>query len=200
MTNGEEITCDIVVVAIGVVPRTELVKETDLKLGRGIIVDRFMRTNIPHVYACGDVVEAHDFLLEGNRLLPLWPLAHLGGRVAGYNMAGKEVEYDGGTVMSALKYFDLPIISVGMMNPKEGSDYEVLFEQYPENTVYKKILLKNGAIVGFIFVGDIEKAGIFFRLMKNRVDVGEIKDKLLSEDFGLLTLSEALRKNMFEVK
>lgn len=199
MTDGTEIPCDLVVVAIGVIPRTELVKETDMKINRGIIVDRFMRTNIPDVYACGDVAEAHDFLLNGNRLLPLWPLAHLGGRVAGYNMAGKKAEYQGGTVMSALKYFDLPIISVGMMNPEDSSDYEVLVEQQPEKTLYKKIVLKNDVIVGFIFLGDIEKSGIFFHLMKNHVNVGEIKDKLLSEDFGLLTLSQSVRKEMFVV-
>jgi NAD(P)H-nitrite reductase large subunit len=199
MTDGKKIPCDLVVVAIGVIPRTELAKETDLKLNRGIVVDRFMRTNIAEVYACGDVAEAHDFLLNENRLLPLWPLAHMGGRVAGYNMAGKQVEYEGGTVMSSLKYFDLPIIAVGNVNPEELDDYEVLVELKPEKTVYKKILLKDGAIVGFIFLGDIEKAGILFRLLKNHVDVSEIKDKFLSEDFGIVALPEQLRQEMFVV-
>jgi NAD(P)H-nitrite reductase large subunit len=199
MTDGSEIPCDLVVVAIGVIPRIELVKETDVKINRGILVDKFMRTNIPDVYACGDVAEAHDFLLNGNRLLPLWPLAHLGGRVAGYNMAGKKAEYSGGTVMSALKYFDLPIISVGIMNPEDTGEYEILVEEHPEKTVYKKIMLKDGIIVGFIFLGDIEKSGIFFRLLKNHVNVSRIKEKLLSEDFGLVTMPESVRKEMFVV-
>ena len=199
LTDGKEIPCDLVVVAIGVIPRIELVKETDMKLNRGIVVDRFMRTNIPDVYACGDVAEAHDFLINGNRLLPLWPLAHLGGRVAGYNMAGKKAEYAGGTVMSSLKYFDLHIIAVGDVNPENISDHEVLVELKPEKTVYKKILLKDGAIVGFIFFGDLERAGIFFRLLKNHVDVSEIKEELLSEDFGIVTLPEQLRQEMFVV-
>ena len=199
MTDGTEIPCDLVVIAIGVIPRTELVKGTDVKVNRGIVVDRFMRTNISDVYACGDVAEAHDFLLNGNRLLPLWPLAHVGGRVAGYNMAGKKAEYAGGTVMSSLKYFDLPVIAVGNTNPEDSRDYEVLVEQHPEKTGYKKILLKNGVIVGFIFLGDIEKSGIIFHLMKNRVNVGEMKDKLLSEDFGLVTVPESIRKEIFVV-
>jgi len=199
MTDGKEIPCDLVVVAIGVIPRTELVKETPVKLNRGIVVDRSMRTSIPDVYACGDVAEAHDFLIDRNRLLPLWPLAHLGGRVAGYNMAGKQAEYEGGTVMSSLKYFDLPVIAVGDVNPEDLSDYEVLAELKPEEPVYKKILLKDGAIVGFIFLGDLERAGIFFRLLKNHVDVGAIKDLLLSEDFGIVTLPEKLRQEMFVV-
>jgi NAD(P)H-nitrite reductase large subunit len=199
MTDGKEIPCDLVVVAIGVIPRTELVQETDMKLNRGIVVDRLMRTNIPDVYACGDVVEAHDFLINGNRLLPLWPLAHLGGQVAGYNMAGKKAEYEGGTIMSSLKYFDLPVIAVGEVNPEDISDYEVLVELKREKTVYKKILLKDGEIVGFIFLGDLERAGIFFRLLKNHVDLSEIKEELLSDDFGIVTLPEQLRQEMFVV-
>ena len=199
MTDGTEIPCDLVIVAIGVIPRTDIVKETDLKLNRGIIVDRSMRTSIPDVYTCGDVAEAHDFLIDGNRLLPLWPLAHLGGRVAGYNMAGKKAEYEGGTVMSSLKYFELPIIAVGNVNPEDTSDIEVLVELKPEKTVYKKILLKDNKIVGFIFLGEIDKAGILFRLLKNHVDVSTIKDSLLDEEFGILTLPEQLRKEMFVV-
>jgi len=199
ITNGKKIPCDLVVVAIGVIPRIELVKETQLKVNRGIVVDRSMRTNIPDVFACGDVAEAYDFLIDGNRLLPLWPLAHLGGRVAGHNMAGKKTEYEGGTVMSSLKYFNLPIIAVGNVNPDDTTDYELLVELKPEKTVYKKILLKDGKIVGFIFLGDLERAGIFFRLLKCHVDVSEIKDTLLSEEFGIVTLPEQLRKEMFVV-
>ena len=85
------------------------------------------------------------------------------------------------------------------MNPENSSDYEVLVELKPEKTVYKKILLKDNKIVGFIFLGAIEKAGILFRLLKSHVDVSEIKDMLLSEDFGIVTLPEQLRQEMFVV-
>jgi NAD(P)H-nitrite reductase large subunit len=85
------------------------------------------------------------------------------------------------------------------VNPEDLSDYEVLAELKPEKPVYKKILLKDGAIVGFIFLGDLERAGIFFRLLKNHVDVGAIKDMLLSEDFGIVALPEQLRQEMFAV-
>jgi NAD(P)H-nitrite reductase large subunit len=199
MTDNEEIPCELVIVAIGVIPRTELVKDTPLKTNRGIVVDRFMRTNIPDIFACGDVAEAYDFLIDKNRLLPLWPLAYLGGRVAGFNMTGKKIEYEGGTIMSSLKYFDLPIVAVGDINPQNMSGYDELVELKPEKTIYKKILLKNNVIVGFIFLGEIEKAGILFRLFKNHVDISEIKDNLLSEDFGIVTLPQNVRQEMFVV-
>lgn len=196
LANGEQVPCDLVIVAIGVVPRMELVAGTDVKTNKGIIVDRFMRTNVPDVYASGDVAEAYDFILNENRPLPLWPLAQLEGRVAGYNMAGKSTDYSGGTSMSALKYFGIPIISVGIVNPKEDDAYEVLVKHDSAKNVYKKLVLKNNVIVGMLFVNDIERAGILFHLMKTHVNVRQFKQELLMETFGLAVLPSSLRKKM----
>ena len=167
LTNGDQINCDLVIVAIGVMPRKDLVANTSVKTNRGILVDKTMSTNISGVYASGDVAEAYDFLINENRLLPLWPLAHLEGKIAGYNMAGKKAIYEGGTAMSSLKYFDMPIISFGITNPKEKEQYEFLVECDQEKKIYKKILLMNNVIVGLTFVNDIKKTGIFFHLLKN---------------------------------
>ncbi len=196
LDNGESIRCDKVVIAAGVIPRTELVQGTDIRVNKGIVVDRFMRTSIPDVYACGDVSEAYDFVFDDNRVLPQWPTAYLGGKVAGYNMAGQRTEYPGGTTMSALKYFDTPVIAVGRTNQNEGAGYEVLTFHDRERAVYKKVVLRTGLIHGFILVNDIERAGVLFHLMRNAVDVGGFKERLLSEDLGLADLPEVLRREM----
>ena len=197
LTSGEQVQCDMVIIAIGVIPRMELVSGTDVKTNRGIIVDRFMRTNVSDVYASGDVAEAYDFVFGENRLLPLWPLAQLEGKVAGYNMAGKKAVYSGGTAMSALKYFDIPIISIGIANPKEDDAYEILTKHDPEKNLYKKIVLKDNVIVGMTLVNEIENAGIVFHLMKNRVKVKKFNQELLSENFSLATLPRSLRKKLY---
>ena len=197
LTNGEQVQCDLVIIAIGVIPRMELVSGTDVKTNRGIIVDRFMRTNVSDVYASGDVAEAYDFVLGENRLLPLWPLALLEGKVAGYNMAGKKADYPGGTAMSALKYFDIPIISVGIANPMEDAAYECLVRHEPEKNLYKKIVLKDNVIVGMTLVNDIEQAGVLFHLMKNGANVKKFKQELLSEDFCLATVPRSLRRKVY---
>jgi len=196
LTNGDQVSCDLVIIAIGVVPRMELVAGTDVKTNRGIIVDRFMRTSVADVYASGDVAEAYDFIFNENRLLALWPLAMWEGRIAGYNMAGKKTDYPGGTSMSALKYFDVPVISVGIANPKEDVAYEILVKHDPEGGVYKKLVLRDDVVVGMIFVNDIERAGIVFHLMKNCVNVKKFKQELISENFSLATLPSRLRKKM----
>jgi NAD(P)H-nitrite reductase large subunit len=197
LTGGEQVPCDLVIIAIGVIPRLELVSGTDVKTNRGILVDRFMRTSVSDVYASGDVAEAYDFLYGENRLLPLWPLAQLEGKVAGYNMAGKKAEYPGGTAMSALKYFGIPIISIGIANPKEDDAYESLVKHDPERNLYKKIVLKDNVIVGITLVNDIEQAGVLFHLMKNDANVKKFKQELLSEDFCLATLPRSLRRKIY---
>ena len=88
LDDGRPIPCELVVLAIGVRPRTELVSGTEVKTNQGIIVDRRMASSCPSVYACGDAAEAFDFVYGENRLTPVWPNAYLGGRIAGFNMAG----------------------------------------------------------------------------------------------------------------
>jgi NAD(P)H-nitrite reductase large subunit len=196
LDNGTVIECDIVVVAVGVVPRTELAVQTDLKVNRGILVDRFMQTNVPNVYACGDVAEAYDFIHKTNRVLALWPVARIGGRVAGYNMAGQKCEYPGGTAMSALNYFGIPIISVGLTTIDKAEGYETLVFYDQKAGVYRKIVLKDGKIVGMTLVGDVENAGIIFNLMKNQAKVEGFKHKLTADTFSLASLPEALRNQL----
>ncbi len=196
-TKGLQIPCDLVIAAIGVIPRTELVVGTAVKTNRGIVVDNFMQTNVPDVYASGDVAEAYDFVLNQNRLLPLWPLAVLEGKIAGYNMAGQKTPYEGGTNMSSLKYFGIPIVSIGNANPKpDDKTLEVLVVDDSPHSIYKKLVLKDNIIVGITLVNCIERAGILFGLMKNKVNVKKFKQDLLRDDFGLAVLPASLQKKM----
>jgi NAD(P)H-nitrite reductase large subunit len=189
LDSGERIPCDLVVIAIGVLPRTELVQGSDIKVNRGIVVDRYMATSYPDVYACGDVAEAYDFVLGTNRLTPIWPNAYIGGRVAGYNMAGVKKEYPGGTAMNSVNYFGLDVATAGVVNPPDGS-YEVIYRD--KDGIYQKVILSDGQIVGMVFVKDIEKSGMIFGLMRDKVDVGSFKQALLTDDFGLAYLPQEL--------
>ncbi len=200
LTKGGQVACDMVIMAIGVVPRTDLVLGSTVKTNRGIVVDNLMQTTAPDVYASGDVAEAYDFIIDQNRALPLWPLAVQEGQVAGYNMAGKKATYAGGTNMSSLKYFGVPIVSIGLANPKEDPSLEVLVEQDPERNVYKKLVLRNNVIVGLTLVNCIELAGVYYYLIKNAINVKKFKRQLLADDFCLATLPSALQRKMCVVQ
>ena len=196
LDDSQPIPCNLVIVAIGVRPRIDLTIGTEIKVNRGIVVDRTMATSNPDVFACGDAAETYDFVYGENRLTPIWPNAYLGGRVAGFNMAGIPAEYSGGTAMNSLKYFGLAVASAGMVNPPDNS-YEIISKRYDHT--YKKVVLKDGLIAGMVFAGDIEKSGIVFSLMKERVKVDGFKQALVAEDFGLASLPEEIWRTQLEI-
>lgn len=196
LDDGKELPCEMVVVAIGVQPRIDLAKEAGLKINRGIIVDRHMMTSDPDVYACGDVAEAYDFVLGQSRLTPIWPNAYVGGRVAAQNMAGAATEYPGGTAMNSSHYFGISIVSAGIVTAPDSS-YEELSRR--SNGSYKKVLVKDGIVAGLVFSGDIEKAGIIYKLMKDKVKVTDFKQALVADDFGLLSIPESLWRPTLEL-
>jgi NAD(P)H-nitrite reductase large subunit len=189
LDDSRLLPCELVIVAIGVQPRLDAVAGSSIEINRGIVVDRTMASSVPGVYACGDVAEAYDFVYGINRLTPIWPNACTGGRIAGLNMAGVSTEYDGGTAMNAMKYFGVNILSAGMVTPPDDS-YEVIRERHGD--VYKSVILKDGLIVGLVFAGDIEKAGIVYNLMKDRVNVRRFKEALVADDFSLASLPEEI--------
>ena len=189
LDDSQRIPCEMVVIAIGVQPRVELVSDTQIEVNRGIVVDRNMATSMPDVYACGDVAEAYDFVYGENRLIPIWPSAHIGGRIAGLNMANIPTEYSGGTVMNSIRYFGANMVSAGIVAPLDNS-YEVISQK--RDHVYRKVVLKDGLIMGLVFAGDIEMSGIIYNLMKNRVDVSSFRQVLVADDFGLASLPEEI--------
>ena len=197
LRDGRRISCGLIILAIGVSPNIDLTQGTGMATGRGIIVDAHMETSIPDVYAAGDVTETHDTLIDSSRSIAIWPLAVSQGRVAGLNMAGKDTEYPGGFPMNSVEIHGLPTISVGITDPVDKG-YKIIKEYNPDEYEYRKIVLKDGKVKGVIFIGRIDRAGIFTGLIMGEVDISKIKDDLLSEDFGLITLPVGYRKH--EVK
>jgi len=196
LDDSQPIPCEMVIIAVGVQPRTGLVADAGIEINRGIVVDRHMATSRPDVYACGDVAEAYDFIYEENRLTPIWPNASTGGRIAGLNMAGVSAEYEGGTSMNSVKYFGVSIVSAGMVTPPDDT-YEIVSERHDD--IYRKVVLKDGLIVGMVFAGDIEKSGIIYNLMKDRVDVSRFKEVLVADDFGLASLPDEIWRSRLTI-
>jgi NAD(P)H-nitrite reductase large subunit len=199
LDDGRHIPSDMVVMAIGVRPNTDLAKAAGLKVNRGIVVDNRMATSAPDVYACGDVAEAPS-LDGGNKVVPLWPLAYMGGRAAGINMAGGNSEYVGGVSVSTLKYFDNRIMSAGRVDPDNNDSAEGL-EVLVSNSgpVYRKVVVQNDRLVGILFSKDVERSGLVFGLMREGVDVKGFKNSLVADSFGLVALPTSLRHKMLAV-
>ena len=203
LKDKKRVPTDLVIVAIGVIPNIELAKNTSIKTNKGILVNDYMETNVRDIYAAGDCCEAKDLLLEMNRPIAIWPVAVRQGKIAGYNMAlrlcsgqaGIKKEYQGSFPMNSVELCGVSTISVGN-SFAENESYQVLDYFKPEKSVYRKIVLKKGRIIGAIFVGDIERAGIYTGLIKDKIDVSDFKENLLKEDFGLISLPGEYRKHL----
>lgn len=207
LKDGKKVDCEMVLVAIGVIPSLELVKKTKVKVNRGILVNDQMETNIPGIFAAGDVVEAYDLVYQARRLTPIWPDAYRQGSIAGYNMSGIEKRHEGSLLMNAIEFYSLPFTSVGLINPedkfqitnpksqaKAQKEYKVLTKHNAKEKTYKKIVLKENVIVGAIFIGAIERAGIITGLIKDKTNVKNLKEELLEDNFGLISFPKELRK------
>jgi NAD(P)H-nitrite reductase large subunit len=111
-------------------------------------------------------------------------------------MAGVVAEYPESTAMNSLNYFGIDIASAGMPTAPNDSSYEAIGKK--EGNIYQKVILKDNLVVGMIFVGNIEKSGIIFGLMKDGVNVESFKQSLLSDDFGLAFFPRALWQERLE--
>ncbi len=195
LKDQREVQCQLLIFAIGVRPNIDLVKGTSIRVNRGIVVNKYLETSVPDIYAAGDVAEAFDLVMGIDRPIPIWPSAYIQGTVAGYNMAGLPREYEGWFAMNSVEICGLPTISVGLTVPAEDG-YEILEDHHPQKLTYRKIVLKDDLVVGAIFISKIDRAGIITGLIKDRVKVTSFKEHLLREDFGLVWLPKEYRKHM----
>lgn len=176
----KKIPCDIVVLSIGVSPNIEIVRGSQIKTNKGIVVNSKMQTNQKDIFAAGDIAEVWEQIEGIKGSFAIWPNAIEQGRIAGLNMAGNSVEYTGAEVVNVLDVFNTPVIAMGRTS-KEIVECKILSRFTPNTS--KKILLKDNRILGLQFIGTIRNTGTFYSLMKNGSDVSSISDRLLDDNF-----------------
>ncbi|MCJ2163869.1 MULTISPECIES: FAD-dependent oxidoreductase [unclassified Pseudodesulfovibrio] len=174
LTDGDFLQCDVVVIAIGVVPNYNLAKESGIEVDRGIKVDEHMHTSADSVFAAGDVAQAKDLLFGEDRVIPIWTNAYNQGFCAGKNMAGADIRYTGSLSMNSISFYGLPTISVGTVNPPEGDDsFEIAAALDEKKKSYRKLVFQNDRLVGYVLVGDIDMAGMYTAFVKFQMAVPE---------------------------
>lgn len=141
LNNGETLTTDILIMAIGVRPETKLAQEAGLQIGElgGIYTNEMMQTSDPSIYAVGDAVEEKDFVTGSQTLVPLAGPANRQGRMAADNMLGRQETYQGTQGTAICKIFDLAVASTGKNEKqlkREGIDYEKVYVHTASHASY----------------------------------------------------------------
>ncbi len=186
LKSGATVPFDILVVAAGVRPNVELVKEAGGKVGRGILTDDRQETSLKDVYAAGDCTESYDITCGQSRILALLPNAQFQGSCAGTNMAGGEAHFTNAVPMNAIGFFGSHVLTAGSYF---GDTYEE-----KEGETYKKLFFDGDNLNGFILIDLPERAGIYTSLLRNQTSLSEVDFEALKKDPGLLAFSEAFRE------
>jgi NAD(P)H-nitrite reductase large subunit len=194
LSDGRIIDCEVLVSAKGVRTKSDLAERAGITVRRGVVVDDWMRSRMPDVYAAGDVAEVKDFISGKNATFTLWPIASEQGRVAGSNMAGGDQEaYPGGVHITAVEFLGMPVVSIGDTRDLEyPSELEERVETGSDGGSYRKSVLKGGKVIGAILVGPLgEKKGLT-NVPCTRIDPRLIRELLLKDSMDFDKLADLL--------
>lgn len=187
LQNGDTVQFDMVILAVGVRPNTELIAEAGGTVNRGIVTSQTQAVEgLKDVYAAGDCTESLDITTGQQKILALLPNAFLQGEIAGQNMAGKETYYLNAMPMNAIGFFGLHIITAGSY---EGEAYTET--DGAEN--YKKLVTADNELKGFILMGDVKRAGIYTYMIKWHMPIDECDFELLKTKPQLVAFSREYR-------
>ena len=202
ITDTRELECNLVVVAVGIRPDVELAQKAGAEIGfsGGVKVDSQMMTSLPDIYAAGDVAETYDIARDTGFVNAIWPCAFEQGHIAGLNMAGQKTEYPGSYRKNSIgNFIGIPAISMGVTHADActtcGPEDELREIKRRTKETYRKLVLRNGRIIGAIFVGQTEKAGLISILLKKKIDVAEFIPLLMSSSLNFIDLLPLLRRN-----
>ncbi len=185
LKSGKTIDFDVVVVAVGVRPNTELVSEIGGEVQRGILVNTKSETSIPDIYAAGDCTVSHNIATDEDQIIAILPNAYLQGEAAGMNMAGQKKVFDNSVPMNAIGFFDYHIITAGAYI---GDTYVV-----ENGEEYKCLFTKDGYLKGFIMIGNVSKAGIYTALVRNKTPLSQIDFDLIKDNPQLMAMAKSYR-------
>ncbi|MDI6549063.1 NADPH-nitrite reductase [Bacillus subtilis] len=164
--DGTSIEADLVVMAVGIRPNTTLGVESGIPVNRGIIVNDYMQTEIPHIYAVGECAE-HRGIAYG-LVAPLYEQA----KVLAKHICGIETKpYEGSVLSTQLKVSGVEVFSAGDFNESEEKKAIKVFDE--QDGIYKKIVLRGNQIVGAVLFGDSSEGNRLFSMIQKEADISE---------------------------
>lgn len=153
LSTGTTLTADLVILATGIRPNLDFLADSGITIDQGVVVNERMQTNIPGIYAAGDVAAGPDLLSGRPAIHAIQPTAIDHGRIAGANMAGKEIRYPGSLLMNVLDVTKLHCASFGLWQ-EDGRETTTVVN--PTRPLYRKYVWEEDRMVGAIFVGPID--------------------------------------------
>ncbi len=175
LKSGREIDCQAIVIAIGTTPNIEIAKGCGLECKRGVVVNEYLLTNDPNIYAVGEIAEFKGFLYGITAAAEQQAeivARHLGGDISNY--------YQGSLLMNILKMHGTDLCSLGLPEaPANDSSFEEVVFIDKAKRYYKKCVIQNDRLVGAILIGDKTEFLEFRDLIQNKTELSEKRLELL---------------------
>jgi len=179
LADGRSLPADIYLSAVGVDPNLDFLAGSGIELGQGILVDPTMQSNIPGIYAAGDVAEANDCLNGKRQLNAIQPNAVDQGRIAALNMAGRPARFKGSFVFNVLTTLGLASSSFGEWQGVPGGESAELLDEARYR--YMSLQFEGDRLVGANTVGFSDHIGALRGLIEGRVRLGIWKQRLMDD-------------------
>jgi NADPH-dependent 2,4-dienoyl-CoA reductase/sulfur reductase-like enzyme/predicted acylesterase/phospholipase RssA len=183
--TGKNLPCDFIIVDIGLKPNTDFLQGSGIDVDNGIVVDQYMQTNIPDIYAAGDVVKFFDSVFEKFRKTPYGDTAIKQGKIAAFNMLGAK-HHNRTASYLFFNAFDTSVVILG----EAAETKERVIRGFAEEMNFAHLSLKNDVLHGAIFIGrPITEIKAAESLIVNHVNLKPFKDKLVDISFSLEPLA-----------
>src|SRR5690606_970906 len=175
LKSGQVIAADAVVFAVGTRPNVEFLQDCGLEMGRGVLVNDYMQSSDPDIFAMGEIAE-HDGKLYGITSAA----EKQADVVAGFLNGDVMSLFEGAVFMNILKFSDMGLCPIGMSEmPAGGAGYDEILFIDQSMRYYKKCIVKDDRLVGAILVGDKSEFAEFKSLIEGRIELSEKRMKLL---------------------
>jgi ferredoxin-nitrate reductase len=171
LKSGLQIDCQAIVIAIGTTPNIEIAKAAELNCKRGVVVNEYLQTNDPSIFAIGEIAEFKGFLYgitAAAEQQAAIVASYLNGDISKY--------YQGSLLMNILKMHGMDLCSLGMAECPDDPAYEVVVFIDKAKRYYKKCIIYNDRMVGAILIGDKSEFLEFRDLIQDKI---ELSDKRL---------------------
>lgn len=129
--KGEHIQCELVGLTAGVRPNIDFLRDSDLEIGRGIKVNKYLETNIPNVYAAGDCAEVQETVPGRRPIEAVWYVGRMMGETLGQTLTGNKIAYEPGIWFNSAKFFDVEYQTYGIVLANEQENESTFYWKHP---------------------------------------------------------------------
>ncbi len=199
LKSGRTLNTELIIVLSKFLPNVSFLKKSKIKTHQGILVDDFLRTSSPNIFAVGDVAETYNPLTQNTITQVGWEVSKEQGELVAYNVENAEVKYPGAVENVSFIIGDHEVLIAGITKGNVEKNEIIEYKNFVEG-IYKKFIFENGLLVGATIVSnkkiiDENKLSLI-KIITKKIPMDPWKDEILSDDFSFDEVYTYFEKNI----